>query len=416
MNHGSKLVIILICLTSTSRLVAENWTEFRGPTGQGHSSASGLPIEWGKDKNVVWDKELPGKGWSSPVLLEKKLYLTTAVPTGSADGPQSLHALCLDAGTGKVLWNVELFVQPGGAPMHTKNSHASATPVTDGKRLFVHFGPHGTACLDLNGDVLWRNEELQYAPVHGNGGSPVLVGKLLVVSCDGSDQQFVVALDQDSGKIRWRTPRGFHPTKGFSFGTPLVIEVGGKQQIVSSGSDGVAAYDPAGGKEIWRVTYPDGYSVVPRPVYGQGLLFICTGYNEPSVLAIKPEGAAGDVTATHVAWRQKKGAPHNPSPLLVGDALYLVSDKGVASCLDAKTGEQRWQQRLGGNFSASPVFADGKIFLQSEEGVGIVIEPGPSFNELARNDLGERTLASYAVGDGALFIRSERHLARIQQQ
>src|SRR5262249_17915157 len=232
--------------------------------------------------------------------------------------------------SGEIVWNVEVFSQTGRVAMHTKNSHASATPVADGKRLFVHFGPHGTASLAVaDGKVLWRNEEMKYSPGHGNGGSPALVEGLLVVNCDGSDQQFVIALDQEKGRMKWQTPRTTTPERGFSFSTPLIINVDGKKQIISAGSDAVMAYDPKDGREIWKVAYAGGYSVVPRPVYGAGLLYVCTGYNSPILLAIRPEGAAGDVTDTHVAWQAKKAVPHNPSPLLVEDALYIVSDKGV---------------------------------------------------------------------------------------
>jgi outer membrane protein assembly factor BamB len=419
------LVLLFCCLAGVA--CGEDWTEFRGATGQGHSIATGLPTQWGDEQNVAWKREIPGKGWSSPIILGRHLYLTTAVPEGTdttavAEGteetaPQSLRALCLDLKSGGLVWNVEVFHQSAGVRIHNKNSHASPTPATDGKRLIVHFGTNGTASLSLaDGEVLWRNQELKYAPVHGNGGSPVLVDGLVVVSCDGGDQQFVAALDQEAGTIRWRTPRSTKPDRGFSFGTPLVIQNDGEKQIVCPGSDAVVAYEPATGREIWKVNYPGGYSVVPRPVFGRGLLFVCTGYDSPMVLAIRPQGAAGDVTKTHVAWRLTKSAPHNPSPLLVADALYIVSDKGVATCLDAATGKQRWQERMGGDFSASPLFADGKIYLQSEAGEGIVLKPGPTFEELARNALREKSLASYAVGDGALFIRLERHLAKIQQK
>jgi len=417
MRYGSTGAVVLLCQLFAASAFAEDWTEFRGPTGQGLSTATGLPTNWGNDSNVAWKQELPGKGWSSPILLGKKLYLNTAVPTGDGGeaGPQSLRTICVDAEKGKIVWNIEVFQQPPKATVHNKNSHASPTPVTDGKRLFVHFGPHGTACLAIaDGKILWRNEELKYSPVHGNGGSPALVDGLVIVSCDGADQQFVAALDQQKGTIRWRTPRSVKPGRGFSFGTPLVIEVEGKKQIISAGSDAVMAYTPRDGGEIWKVMYTGGYSVVPRPIYGAGLLYVCTGYDSPTLVAIRPEGAAGDVTETHVAWRIKKAVPHNPSPLLVGDALYLISDKGILSCLDAKTGAERWQHRIGGDFSASPVYADGKIFLQNETGDGFVLAPGNEYRELARNSLGERTLASYAVGDGALFIRTERHLARMQ--
>jgi outer membrane protein assembly factor BamB len=417
MRVGSTFAVILLCCSFGTRAVGEDWTEFRGPTGQGLSTATGLPTHWGQQENVAWRHEIPGKGWSSPIVVGKRLYLTTAVPKETSDsGPQSLRALCVDAVKGNIVWNVEVFQQAGGVKIHEKNSHASSTPITDGKRLFVHFGTYGTACLALaDGEILWRNQELKYSPVHGNGGSPVLVDGLLIVSCDGADEQFVVALDTTGGMIRWRTPRNLSPAMGFSFGTPLVIRIDGKQQVVSPGSDAVVAYDPQNGHEIWKVKYPGGYSVVPRPVFGLNLLFVCTGFNTPTLLAIRPEGASGDVTETHVAWRLKKAVPLDPSPLLVDDALYLISDNGVATCLEATTGTERWQQRIGGNFWASPIYADGKIYLQSEEGDGIVLSPGPEYQELARNPLRELTRASYAVGDGALFIRSEKHLARVQQ-
>lgn len=423
MRVGSTFAAILLCClfgtwSSATRALGEDWTEFRGPTGQGHSTATGLPTHWDDQKNVAWQHEIPGKGWSSPIILGKRLYLTTAVPTEAGNlGAQSLRALSVDTVTGKIVWDVEVFQQPQGVKIHEKNSHASSTPLTDGKSLFVHFGTHGTACLALaDGETLWRNQELKYAPVHGNGGSPVLVDGLLIVSCDGADEQFVAALDKSTGTIRWRTPRNMHPDRGFSFGTPLVIRVDGKQQVVSPGSEAVVAYEPQTGTEIWKVRYPGGYSVVPRPVFGMNLLFVCTGFNAPILLAIRPKGASGDVTETHVEWRSKKGVPLDPSPLLVDDALYLVSDDGVATCLEATTGTERWHRRIGGTFWASPIYADGKIFLQNEQGDGIALHPGLEYHELSRNPLKELTRASYAIGDGALFIRTERLLRRIEQQ
>lgn len=416
MRIASTLAAILLCSVSGASVWADDWVEFRGPTGQGLATATGLPVRWSATENVAWRAELPGKAWSSPILLKGRVYMTTAVPLDSRnDAPQSLRAICLDAAGGDLLWNVEVFRQPAGVTIHGKNSHASATPVTDGRRLFVHFGTHGTAALELDGNILWKNQDLKYDPRHGSGGSPVLVDGLLVVSCDGLDVQFVTALDQETGRIRWKTPRNTNTDKGFSFCTPLVIDVAGRQQLVSSGSDAVFAYDPHDGSELWKVAFPGGFSVVPRPVYGNGLLFVCTGYNTPSLLAIRPEGAIGDVTETHVAWRSKKSIPNNPSPLLIDNALYLITDNGVATCLDAMTGRQRWQNRIGGDFSASPVFADGKIYLQSEEGEGVVLKANPdAYEELARNALEERTLASYAIAERALYVRSDRALVCIQ--
>lgn len=412
------MFILLGGLPSIPRLFAEEWTEFRGPTGQGVTSQTGLPVHWSPTENVDWKVDIPGKGWSSPIILQGRIYLTTAVPTDSENRrSQSLRTLCLDAKTGKILWNVEVFKQDGDQPgtkIHSKNSHASPTPITDGKRLYVHFGTHGTACLDLDGKIVWTNRKLKYSPVHGNGGSPVLVAGVLVINCDGGDKAFVVALDQQTGDIRWQNERTTTPKKKFSFGTPLVIEVDGHQQVLCPGSNILSAFDPADGHEIWHVLY-EGYSVVPRPVFGQGLVFLCTGYDSPSLLAIRPDGQ-GDVTDTHIAWRLKKGVPLNPSPMLVDNRLYMVSDNGVASCIDAPTGKVQWQKRLGGNFSASPVLAEGRIYFQNEAGEGIVIESGPKYVELSRNDLGERTLASYGVVGDAFIIRTEHRLYRVAQQ
>jgi outer membrane protein assembly factor BamB len=407
------IVFTAVSVFGAGAVGADAWPELRGPTGQGHSTATDLPREWGPDQNVAWRQTIPGRGWSSPVVADGRVYLTTAVPGDG--GRQSLRALALDAATGKVLWDREVFAQGESAPpIHAKNSHASPTPLIYDGRLYVHFGHQGTACLDRDGQVLWRNRDHRYAPVHGNGGSPILVDDLLIFSCDGDDRRFVAALDRDTGRQRWKADRPGNPVKGFSFHTPLLITVQGQKQVVSAGSDAVCAYDPATGKEVWKVRY-SGYSVIPRPVFGHGLVYVCTGYDAPSLLAVRPDGA-GDVTATHVAWRVRKGVPHTPSPLLVGDELYLVSDAGTATCLDARTGREHWQRRLGAAFSASPLDAGGRIYFQSEEGVGVVLKAGRRFEQLARNDLGERALASYAAIGGALFIRTEKHLYRIQAE
>jgi outer membrane protein assembly factor BamB len=395
-----------------------DWPQFRGPGGDGHAAAGKLPTTWNETTNVAWKTAIPGKGWSSPVLHRGRLYLTTAVPLdpGSASaGELSLRAVCIDAANGNLIWTNKVFTQGTGAPkIHTKNSHASPTPLVDGDRLYVHFGHQGTACLDLEGQLLWQSTAHPYQPVHGNGGSPVLALGLLIFSCDGAEKPFVVALDAATGKQDWRFDRSSDAVKKFSFSTSAVIDVGGQKQLITPGSGVVNALDPATGREIWRVRH-DGYSVIPKPVFGHGLVIVCTGYDAPTVIAIRPDGR-GDVTDTHVAWTAKRGAPHAPSPLLVGDELYLVSDRGVATCLDAKTGREHWQERIGGNNSASPVFADGKIYIQSEEGPAIVISPGKTFRKLSNTGFKERTLASYAVGDGALFVRTEKHLYRVQQR
>jgi outer membrane protein assembly factor BamB len=318
-------------------------------------------------------------------------------------------------GDGPHALGLEVFTQEGDAAqtIHQKNSHASPTPLVAGRHLFVHFGAQGTACLTLDGETVWKTRKLVYDPRHGNGGSPVLAGDRLVIICDGYDKAFVIALDRATGEIVWKKDRPpIERYQTFSFSTPLAIEVNGETQVVCPGSDWVIAYDPRDGREIWKVNY-DGYSLIPRPIYGHGLVFICTGYNTPSLLAIRPDGQ-GDVTKTHVAWRLNRAVPHASSPLLVGDDLYLVSDAGIATCLDARTGKRHWQERLGGNYSASPLYADGKIYIQSEQGQGAVIAAGRQYVELARNALEPRTFASYAVDGTALLIRSEQGLFRIE--
>jgi outer membrane protein assembly factor BamB len=397
-------------------LRASDWPQFRGPLGNGHADATNLPTTWNETTNVAWKTAIPGKGWSSPSLVGGQLYLTTALPVveGDAEGPQSLRALCVDAASGRIVWNSELFRQPADAPKpHTKNSHASPTPLVENDRVYVHFGHAGTACLDLAGKAIWKNTEHGYEPVHGNGSSPVLVEGLLIFSCDGADDPYVVALDASSGQERWRFQRESEAPNKFSFSTPTVIEVGGQKQLITPGSGVVNALDPSTGREIWRCMYGAGYSVIPKPVFGNGLLYIATGYNAPTVMAIRPDGQ-GDVTESHVVWTVKKAAPHTPSLLLVGEELYMVSDKGIVSCLEALTGSEYWQERVGGGFSASPLYADGKIYIQSEEGPAIVIRPGKKFEKLADAGFKERTLASYAVGDKALFIRTEGNLYRVQ--
>jgi outer membrane protein assembly factor BamB len=405
---------VVALIVSRAEFTCADWPEFRGPTGQGHAQAEGLPASWSETENVTWKVPVAGLAWSSPAIVAGRIYLTTALPGG--DGPQqSLRVLCLDSASGAPVWNRELFEQRGEVEIHKKNSHASPTPIVEDDRLYVHFGPNGTACLTCDGDVVWTTQELTYGPRHGTGASPALAGDLLIIPCDGWDVQYVVGLEKATGHIRWKTPRETRPTKGFSFATPLVIETQGSRQVVCPCSDAVFAYDPATGREVWRVRYGDGYSVIPRPLFAHGLVYVCTGYNTPELLAIDPTGQ-GDVTDSHVQWRTNSAAPHSASPLVVGDELYMVADRGVAVCLDARTGRQHWQQRVGSAFSASPVFADGKIYFQDEHGQATVIRPGTRYDELARNTFadGLRTYASYAVAEGALFVRSETHLYRIE--
>jgi outer membrane protein assembly factor BamB len=385
---------------------SQGWPQFRGPDGQGHSTERGLPSEWSEAKNVSWKVPGPGRGWSSPVVVDGRVWLTTATVAGRES---SLRLLSFDAATGRQSLDVEVFRLRDSALLNAKNSHASPTPVVEGDRVYVHFGAQGTAALSAAGDVIWKTRQL-YESQHGNGGSPVLYGELLIFSCDGFDEAFVVALDKRTGKTRWRTMRPLPWSQAYS--TPLVIRVADRDQIVSVGAFHAAAYEPQTGKEIWRVSYPDGFSNVPRPVYGDGLVFITTGFQQPAIMAIRPDGK-GDVTRTHVVWTLTRGAPLTPSPLLVGDELYVVTDAGIASSIDARTGAIRWQHRLGEGVSASPVFADGRIYVLDEQGRTTVITPGPTFQPVSTNVLEGRALASMAVASQSFFIRTATHLYRI---
>ena len=411
MLKSSSLLFLILCAASTASLNASDWPEFRGPTGQGISTRTDLPLTWDATKHVAWKSAIPGEGWSSPSLQNGKLFLTTAVKTGQG---LSLRALAVNEKDGRILWDNEVISHEAGAPnIHGKNSHASPTAIASGDRIYVHFGTLGTACLDLDGKVLWRQTSLKYPPVHGSGGSPILVGDALIFSCDGGSNPFVVALHRDTGKILWKTPRETTAKKTFSFSTPLLITVDGKKQVISPGSGAVCAFNPADGRELWRAGYGEGYSVIPRPVFGHGLLFVSSGYDRPVAMAVRP-GGKGDVTETHVAWSLTKGAPNTPSMQLAGDELFMVSDGGIGSCLDARTGKVHWQERLGGNYSASPILANGRIYFLNEEGTTVVVKASKEFVKLAENPLGERALATPAAGDACLYIRTKGHLFKIK--
>jgi outer membrane protein assembly factor BamB len=398
-------ILCVLCALCGDLTFAEDWWQFRGPTGQGHSTERGIPLDWSETRNIVWKTPVPGTGWSSPIVAGDKVWLTTAT---ERDG-RSLRLLAYDRATGREVVNVEVFRIGNLVGISPKNTRASPSPIVEGDRVYVHYGAEGTAALTTSGKVVWKSQ-FRYESQHGSGGSPALYGDLLIVACDGADAAFVVAMDKATGKVRWRTNRRTPYDQAYS--TPLVIRSGERDQVVSVGAYRVAAYDPSTGREIWRASYADGFSNVPRPVYGHGLVFITTGFQEASLLAVRPDGT-GDVTRTHVAWSLNRSVPFTPSPILVGDELYMVNDVGIATCLDARTGKEHWRERIGGNHSASPVVADGRIYFQSEEGVSTVIAPGTAFRRLAVSQLDGSTLASIAISEGSIFIRSDTHLYRI---
>ncbi len=402
MSRTGRLVLSLGVLTALS--AAADWPEFRGPDGQGHVEASELPTQWSETQNIAWKVPIPGRGWSSPAILDSKAWMTTATEDGA-----SLRAIAVDPASGKILHDVEVFRLAKPPAMHKKNSHASPTPVLEPNRVYVHFGAQGTAALDGDGNILWKNQEHVIGQGHGTGGSPAVWEDLLIFNCDGTDRQYVAALDKNTGKTRWTTSRG---KSRMSYATPLVIETDGGPQLISPGADLTASYNPATGEELWRITY-DGFSLVPRPVHAHGLVYIVSGFFGPTLFAIQPDGR-GDVTRSKVVWKESRGAPLTPSPVVVGERIYIVSDNGIGSCLNAKTGARLWQARLGGNFSASPIAAGDRIYFLNEVGETTIVAHADEYREIAKNRIDGETLASFAVDGSALLLRSATHLYRIQ--
>jgi outer membrane protein assembly factor BamB len=368
-----------------------------------------VPVDWSDKTNIAWRAPIEGLGWSSPVVVDSKIYLTTAVPRGSG---LSLVAMAIDANTGKLIWEREVRAVDAIPSIHAKNSHASPTPIVDGGSVFVHFGTLGTARLACeDGAIQWLCTELIYPPMHGSGGSPVMHDGRLAIVCDGSKDPFVVALDSRTGKVVWKTPRSVSAKISHSFVTPSLAKVDGKTLVLAPGPEHFAAYDLADGSEVFRVLAP-GWSVVPQPIVFEDLVIYNHDYDNPELIAVRL-GGEGDVTGTHVAWRRDRSAPSTPTPVLVDGLLYTVSDKGIAACLDAKTGEQHWMERLGGNYSASPVYADGRILFLSEEGVARWVRAGKSFELVQTNEISGRTFATPAFDGTGMYLRTDTELLKI---
>jgi outer membrane protein assembly factor BamB len=392
-----------------------DWTEFRGPTQDGHSQTKGLPTVWSAEKNIAWKTPLRGRAWSSPIVAGDRIYLTNATNEKDDEdvhAPVSLRVLALDAKDGKVLWDKEVLTaqEPFSKGFHEKNSHASASPVYDQGRIYAHFATFGTACVDEQGNIIWATHDPAFKTELGTGSCPIVVGDLLIFNCDGTENPFVVALDKATGKERWRTLRAIKEKAKDVYGlsTPLLIDVNGEKQLVSVGTKVVQGISPKDGHEIWRMSHSN-YCPVPRPVFGQGLVFVNTGFEKAGVIAIKPDGQ-GDVTEKNLVWETHKNTPLTPSMLVVGEELYMVSDSGMTTCLDAKTGKVRWSERVAKTTSASPFYADGKIYLQDEYGTGYVLKAGKKFELIATNDLKDKSMASYAVYGKHLLIRTHHAL------
>ncbi len=401
---------------------AENWPQFRGPDGTGHSDAKGLPVEWSETKNVVWKTPIHDRGWSSPVVYGKQIWLTSA----SKDAKE-LYVFCVDRDTGKILKDWKLFDVPAPQFIHAFNTAASPTAAIEEGRVYITFGSAGTVAIDTKTfQVIWERRDIECNHFRGAGSSPVIFRNLLLMHFDGSDKQFVMALDKKTGKTVWKTDRsidwqdldknGKPAADGDlrkAFATPQVERLNGRWEMISLGAKAAYGYDPMTGKELWRVEERGQHSASTRPVIGHGMIFFPSGFSAGQLLAVRT-GGNGLITDSHVAWRVKRSVPNKPSVLLVDDLIYMIGDAGVASAVDAKTGEQVWQQRIGGEYSASPVYADGKLWFFSEDGKTTVVKPGRTFAVVAENKLDDGFLASPAIAGKAFFLRTRTHLYRIE--
>lgn len=417
-----------LTLWSATIVAAENWPQFRGPTGDGHVDAPGLPLKFSDSEHVTWKTPIHGKGWSSPVIWGDLVWLTTANEQGT-----ELSAICLDKGSGKVLIDKVIFRVSTPQFSHKFNSYASPTPVIEEGRVYINFGSAGTACLDSRtGEVLWQRTDFVCNHYRGAGSSPILWNDLLILHFDGSDEQYVVAVNKKNGETAWKTNRsidfqdldaeGKPSGEGDArkaFATPHITTIGDKPVLLSSGAKAHYAYEPQTGKELWRIEERAQHSASTRPVVGHGIAFFPTGFARGQLLAVKMPTItkAGDKPQVlgegDLAWRQKKGVPNKPSLLLVGDLLFLMHDGGVMSCVEATTGEEIWRERVQGNYSASPIFANGRIYVCSEEGKVAVLAAERQFKLLAENSLPDGFMASPAVSGNSLFLRTRTHLYRI---
>lgn len=438
MKWFGSCVLIAVSWTAGDLAAGDTWREFRGPGGQGHSDARHPPVRWSETENVAWKVAVPGHGHSSPVIADGIIWLTTAIETPLSDaerearlakiknsrgleivGNLSLRVQAYELKTGKQLRDVELFSVSEPGPIHTLNSYASPTPVLGENHVYCHFGTYGTACVETStGQVVWKNSSLQVDHQNGPGSSPILYGELLIAHYDGIDQQFVAALNCADGTVAWSVKRSGKmdekPEFQKAYCTPTLVEAAGRTLLVSPGADWVYAYDPQTGAEIWRAHYGQlGFSTVPRPVFGHGMVYVCTSYLQSRMLAVRYDGK-GDISESHVAWVNDSQIPQKPSVLLVDQLIYLVSDGGVATCLDALTGDQVWRARMGGKYSASPLFAGGHIYFFSQEGKVTVLKPGSTYEVVATNELSGGFMASPAVVGDSMILRTDTHLYHIR--
>jgi outer membrane protein assembly factor BamB len=400
-------------------MASADWPDWRGPTADGRSDATGLPLTWSETDNVLWKTPIHDFGHSTPVVWGDQIWLTTATQDG-----RTLYAVCVDLNTGAVVHDIEVFQPAEPQRKHRLNSYATPSAAVEAGRVYVHFGTHGTACLDsATGDVLWRRTDLNCDHMQGPVSSPVLFQELLVLHFEGTDVQFIVALDKNTGDTVWRTdrPRDLYADLDpliwrKAYPTPVLIEVDGKTQLVGNGSQLATGHDPRTGEELWRVVYGED-NTISRIVSGHGLFFInCGGPGGTVRLWAVRQGGVGDVTDSHLAWEVAEDVPVESSPVLAGDLLYMVSDTGMLTCLEATTGRTVWAERLSGKYGASLLYAEGRIYVSNKRGMTTVIQAGRAFRELAVNQLDGEHWASPAIAGSSLLLRTKTHLYRIQNK
>jgi outer membrane protein assembly factor BamB len=397
-----------------------NWTDFRGPNGQGHSSSTGLPLTWSETGHIAWKTPIHGKGWSSPIIHGKQIWMTTATDDG-----REMFAVCVDRDTGRVLLDRKIFTNTAVDPINDVNSYASPSPAVESGRVYLHFGTYGTACVDTKSfETVWQRRDIRCSHSVGPGSSPILFGDLLILTMDGIDVQYLIALDKKTGETRWKTVRSVvaeesgptgsmsAPERRKAFATPLLVQGDRGALLISNGAGAVYGYDPASGKELWRIRYPGGYSNSSRPVVSGETAFINTGFDKSELWAVRL-GGKGDVTSSNVLWKCARNMAYKPSPLLVDGLVYVASDSGILTCLDASNGAEVWKERIGGAYSASPLYAEGRIYLFDEAGKTIVLKPGRKLEILAESRLDAGFMASPAVSGKSLILRTKTALYRI---
>lgn len=407
-------MLCILAVVCQSAIAGVNWPQFRGPNGDGISDETGLPVTWSEAENVVWKTAVDGRAWASPVIWKDQIWLANATEDG-----EKLSAVCIDRTTGKVVHDVLVFTIAEPQFCYSLNSYASCTPAIEEGRIYLHYGAHGTACLDTaTGKTLWARQDLPCNHFRGPASSPIIHGNLVVVAYDGFDLQYVVALDKHTGNTVWRKDRNIEygtdngdMKKGF--GTGKVIEVEGKPQLIYPSAGATIAYQPENGDELWRVNH-GGMNACNPPIYQDGLLFLNTAAGGFRLFAMKVDGT-GDITKKAVVWKNDKGVPTRSSTLIKDGLIYMVSDAGVATCLDAKDAKLVWQKRFSGEFSSSPVYVDGKIYFSNQEGESFVIAAGREYELLATNKLDDGCMASPAIYEKALYLRTKTHLYRLEK-